>query len=174
MELALNEMKIQSKKLLKQFHANQIDSPMIQRQVARENIVNMQLKHALQIIANYYGFESWQQAHQVLSGNQTWFEGMSLGSLFYSRACEALTNHWFGDYVSALNMLNQLPTRHYLLPYKHQYLVVQPDYMALIMDLAPAEPMLRKLNFDLAKGYGSSAWDQLANSVLRHRARYRS
>jgi len=170
MELALNEMKIQSKKLLKQFNLNRVESQVVLKLISKQKLLEMQLKHAQHVVALYYGFADWQHAHQVLSAKNNWQEAMRLGSIFYSSACQALTNHWFSDYTSASEMLAKLGSGHFLVPYKHQYLVVQTDFMSLVMDLTSAQPWLEQLDKDLVKGYGSREWDQLALNALRHRA----
>ena len=73
MELALNEVKTQAKKLLK---ALKIDSNLkLSMEIPLKKVglslpAEIKLKHCLAIISQQLGFDNWHHAQDILSGTQ--------------------------------------------------------------------------------------------------------
>jgi hypothetical protein len=93
----------------------------------------VQLKHCLVLVAQEFGFSTWLQANQVLSGQG---QPQDFGTLLYGKSCGGF-NTWFADYQEALDVHHQ--TQGYLLAYKRQYFIVGPDFIQ-DLGLNPKDP----------------------------------
>jgi len=72
----------------------------------------LKLKHALQIIANQYGFASWHNLKAYFEKTRLTVFPMHSGFL----------NHWFANYKEAKSYLHGHP-QDFLLPYKNHFVV---------------------------------------------------
>ena len=127
---ALTEVKILAKKHLKACQAGDavaLDkfAPLMTKQVLTQQ--NIQLKHCQSLLARELGFTDFNHFQRVLSGQAQ--IGEDLGTLFHSRRCDSLLNHWFSVFDEAQAFLQQSPQM-VLLPYKKQFFVVNgADYL---------------------------------------------
>jgi hypothetical protein len=98
-------------------------------------------RHCLAVVARELGFRGWPHAVQVLSGTGT----TDAGTLLYPRRCGAHINIWCASYDQA----KRIRARHggFLLGYKHQYLVVDDDYMTTL-GVDPDDPDLDMIGRD--------------------------
>ena len=164
MQLAIEEVKIRAKKLLKQLRSGQ-SLGWITVQRASED---WQLKHIQLLLARQLGFGDWQHAHQILSGAVHGDAKVDFGQLWYERACGTLVNHWFADYQEARQTLHTLED-HCLYPFRHQFVVAAPLYAELLGLPALTSPEWQQTNRDLVKGYGGSGWQQLTLRRICHK-----
>lgn len=118
----LNECKTQAAILLKQIRTTaKIDAktfsslaklPFFIEADAAKIVKNIKLKHALYLIANKYGFKSWNNLKAYFEiTSQTTF-------VFHS----GFLNQWFASYTDAKSYLNANP-QEFLLVYKNQFVV---------------------------------------------------
>ncbi len=102
---------------------------------------NMQLKHALKVIAIENGFESWLdlkiQIHFIVGG---------------------YLNLWFADYAEAKTYLNSKGG--FLLPYKKQFFICNANYIKQI-GFEPDDPEWQKIGYDWAVPADQAAWQRL-------------
>jgi hypothetical protein len=172
MEIALNEVKTQAKKLLK---AIKTDTALQQKLAVPlktfqlESIEALQLKHCLTLVSQQLGFSSWHHAQTILSGSQTLANRPDMGTAFYTKACGGLINLWFADYLQAKAVLNNQATTRWLLPYQKQFIVVEKDYLDLLKMSEGCEKWWHDINHDLYGGYNSPAWDNLTYLMIRKR-----
>lgn len=117
----------------------------------------LQRKHCLATIGRELGFDNWKSALDCFSG----VEGATYGAFLHPRRCHIFWNIWFADYSEA----KQVRAEHggYLLPYKHQYMIVDNDYIASL-GVDPAADAWKHLNRDWLSGA-----DDNARGVLAHR-----
>ncbi|ABI39049.1 conserved hypothetical protein [Shewanella sp. MR-4] len=127
---ALTEVKILAKKHLKACQAgdavalDKLASLMNKQGLTQQDI---QLKHCQSLLARELGFTDFNHCQRVLSGQAQ--IGEDLGTLFHSRRCDSLLNHWFSVFDEAQAFLQQSPQM-VLLPYKKQFFVVNgADYL---------------------------------------------
>ena len=171
MNLAINELKIQAKKMLK---AIKVGGSLIDKQQRQLKTFNLdftqeiKLKHCHFIIATKYGFDSWQHAQQVLSGSAVTKVTMNMGILFHSSRCDALINLWFASYEEAYIALAVDQQNRWLIPYKQQYIVVNKEYLKILGIGEGFDEQWHNINHDLVKGYNSESWDTLATAVLKN------
>ncbi|NQZ80010.1 MAG: hypothetical protein HRT52_03230 [Colwellia sp.] len=171
MNLAISELKIQAKIMLKAIKAGGSLLTKQQRQLRTLNLESTQeikLKHCHFLIAKKYGFDSWQHAQQILSGDELSNSMMNMGTLFHSSRCDALINLWFANYKEAQEALAIDEQNRWLIPYKQQYIVVNKEYLKMIgLDRGFDQHWLN-IQHNLVKGYGSDSWDILAVAALKN------
>ncbi len=141
----VQELKIQSKKLLKQSPV----SPDLLRLCQNESL---QLKHCQRFIARQYGFFDWEHARQVLSCeslNQSNTSAKGYGTFWYRDQCSVLLNHWCRHYEEAKDVLHS--EGGYLLPYKKQFVVVKQQYLELL-GVDADDPLWSVLGNDWCQG----------------------
>jgi|GEM_PF-4226683 len=172
MELALNEIKIQAKKL---FKALKVDSalqntlqPSLQK-LALDNVEDLKLKHCLKLVAQQLGFVNWQEAQDILSGDTTPREVSNMGTYFYPAGCGAFINEWFSDYQQAKLVLAKQPSSKWLLPYKHQFVIVGADYINVFKLDQKLMHLWSEIEHDMVSSYGTPMWDQLSCAVIKTR-----
>jgi len=171
MNLAISELKIQAKILLKTLKSGENLSTKMQRQIEMLNMNNSQdfkLKHCHYLVAKKYGFDNWQDAQQVLSGEKLTDTVMKMGTLFHSSRCDALINLWFSQYEEAQLALSLDKTNRWLIPYKNQYIVVNNEFLKMLGIDKGFDEHWRNIGHDLVKGYNSDSWDKLALAVLKN------
>ncbi|WP_196140782.1 hypothetical protein [Aliikangiella sp. G2MR2-5] len=125
----IEELKIQSKKLLKSIRTDTSEPQVksFQKYISGKKSGNpIQLKHCQNYIAQHYGFDDWLHARRVLEcENQQLLQ--DYGTFWYSSRCSSLLNHWCNTYREALELLNQHGG--FLLPYKNQFIVVENNFL---------------------------------------------
>jgi hypothetical protein len=171
MNLALNELKVQAKVMLKEIRSEVNISTKTQRQLKLlklNMIAEVKLKHCQFLIAKQYGFDSWQHAQQIFSGSALPNEERNMGTLFHSPRCDALINLWFADYESALEALYVDTKNRWLVPYKKQYIVVNREYLKMVGLDNDFDEHWHNIDHDLVSGYCSESWDKLALAVLKN------
>jgi hypothetical protein len=174
MELAINEVKTQAKKLLRALKAddnlaNKMKIPF--KKVAISSVEELKLKHCLSLVSLELGFANWHEAHAVLSGTTETLEGVNMGTFLYPQACGGFINEWYANYQEAKESLASSANKKWILPYKNQYIVVKQEYIS-VFNLAPAlMPLWREMNNDLVLGYKTLPWDQLIKAVIKNKRR---
>jgi len=171
MNLALSELKVQAKMMLKKIRSEVNISTKIQRQLKLLKLgmtAEIKLKHCHLLIAKQYGFDSWQHAQQVLSASDLPNETMNMGTIFHSSRCDALINLWFVTYTEAESALAIDQKNRWLVPYKQQYIVVNKEYLKMIGIDNGFDEQWRNISHDLIKSYGSECWDKLALAALKN------
>ncbi|WP_100642501.1 hypothetical protein [Alteromonas facilis] len=167
MGLALSELKIRAKKLLKRSASEDVISPQFAKIIKRQNwdmTRTLRLKDCQNLLAIQCGFSNWQSAHKTLSGEDV----RSAGSFLHSVSCDALLNHWFASYDEAANVL-QKDSAQYLVPYKHQFVVARFEYLKALGMANDDKSDLAQIAHNFVTGYGSAAWDRLAMRVVIHK-----
>ncbi|MBB1486196.1 hypothetical protein [Oceanospirillum sediminis] len=141
-----------------------------QHNAAQQNIAEqkvIQLKHCQRYIARQFGFSDWEHARQVLScesyfaehGPQGRFDHrQGYGEFWYPGRCTTFLNHWCRDYSEALTVHQQQGG--YLLPYKHQFMVVQQDFIQAL-GLDANDPIWQRIGYNWCEG-NQSVRQQLA------------
>ncbi len=174
MELAINEVKIQAKKLLKTL---KIDSDLqlaMQRslnKLALTSLDELKLKHCLTIVSQQLGFDNWHHAQCALSGKNKASEPLNMGTFFYPKGSGAFINEWFVNYQEARNTLTNKAKSKYLLPYKNQFIVVTKDCISLFKLDEELMLLWADIDHDLVGSYNSLAWDMLASKIIKNRPR---
>ena len=163
--LALSELKIRAKKLLKRQQSEDVIGTYFSATLKKKHWTDkdtIQLKDCQNLMAIRCGFDDWHHATKVLSGR----EGKDVGTFFHTNACEAFINLWFADYSEALSALGD---GKFLVPYKRQYVVVDPAYLHAIgiSNTVIAECLSGHPN--IAGNYGTELWDKIAEVVVRHK-----
>jgi hypothetical protein len=172
MEIAINEVKTQAKKLLKAFKTDHTLQQKMALQFKKnhlETISKVQLKHCFTLISQQLGFIDWHHAQRVLSGNAQLENQPDMGTTFYKSACGGLLNQWFSDYEQAKAALAMQPSTSWLIPYQKQFIVVTRDYLKALNINEDYEKCLQTIGHDLFAGYNTQAWDNLAYIVIRNR-----
>lgn len=172
MELALNEVKIQAKKLLKALKVDSDIQRAMQRplnKLALTSLDELKLKHCLTIVSQQLGFENWHHTQCVLSGRNKSSEPLNMGTFFYPKGSGAFINEWFANYSEAKSTLTNKAKSKYLLPYKNQFIVVTKNYISLFKFDEKLMLLWAEIKHDLVESYNSLAWDKLACDVIKNR-----
>jgi hypothetical protein len=174
MELALNEVKIQAKKLLKAIKTDSNLLPTMKLPLKKLDVpisAEIKLKDCLNIIAHQLGFENWYQAQVVLSGSNKNVQGLDMGTFFYPRGADIFINEWFANYQQAKNTLLEKAGEKWLLPYKKQFIVVKSNYISTFKLDKKLILLWTDLDHDMVDGYKSKAWDKLACEIIKNRSK---
>lgn len=166
MNKALSELKIRAKKLCKA--VKQAEPDAIKRMAkydkkSAESQNTVKLKNCQYVVAREAGFQDWQHGHVVLSGERN--DNESWGTIWHSPRCDVFLNLWFANYAEAATYLAEHPT-HYLLPYKHQFMVVKQDFIQALGLYDDCSSDWQLLDHDLVANYGHPSWDELARKRL--------
>ncbi len=170
MELAVNETKIQAKRLLKTLKSKQallVKHPLLKK-MGVTNPEELKLKHTLALIAVQLGFAHWQQASAVLSGHGQTHSPVNMGTLFYPVAGHGLTNEWFADYKSAQLVFNKHKNK-WLFPYKNQFIVVDRNYLNAFNFSDEITSKFHQIDNDMHGSYNSHLWDEITCAVIKNR-----
>lgn len=173
MELAINEVKTQAKKLLKALNENPYLVNLMNQPLKRSSassISQLKLKHCLFIVSQQLGFDNWQHAHEVLSGNKT-STPFKMGSFFYPKSCYAFINEWFTNYQQAKSILMENEQSKWLLPYKNQYLIVKSDYIKMFKLDEVTSSLWLETSHDMVQSYNTIAWDKITSEIIKHRVK---
>lgn len=170
MEIALNEVKIQAKRLLKWIKLNSQLPAMNKKHLIglpSDNIDAFKLKHCLIITARKLGFKNWHHCQQILQGTDCIPADLDMGTIFHTSRCDVFINQWFATYNEAKILLDSQPKSYYLLPYKKQFVVVKKQYLKELGVTDDFDNVLNELNFDLYHSYNSIVWDKLAAHIIK-------
>lgn len=166
----IEELKIQSKKLLKSWRQDNNSSHVnsLKKQYSHSF---PQLKLCQHYIAHYYGFSDWLHAKNTLDCQWSLEsdEAQSVkdfGTFWYSNQCVTLLNRWCSTYQEAIGLLEQ--TEGFLLPYKQQYMVVSSDFVKAL-NMSPKDEGWRIINFNWCHGQ-IMARQRLALSRIQNNA----
>ena len=174
MELALNEVKTQAKKLLK---ALRLDNDLLLtmklslKKLSLSTLDDLKLKHCLTIVSQQLGFDNWHHAQAILSGNEKISDSMDMGSFFYPKGCGGFINEWFADYQQAKSTLVNKTEAMWILPYKNQFVVVKKDYVSLFNIDEKLIALWSEVGHNMVESYNSLAWDKLACEVIKNRSK---
>ncbi|GHF99131.1 hypothetical protein [Thalassotalea marina] len=171
MELAINEIKLQAKKLHKRLKSGEMITAKIEKQLTRlnTNLTELKLKHCLTIVSQQLGFVHWHQAHQFFSGISENNTPLNWGTYLYPEQNDVFINEWFADYSQAKIVLEKHPQIKWLLPYKQQFIVVEKDFIDRFKLDPQATELWRFINHDLKASYNSKAWDHVTAAILKQR-----
>jgi len=174
MELALNEVKTQAKKLLKAIRLNSdlkltLARPL--KKLALTSLEELKLKHCLTLVAHQLGFDNWHHAQDVLSGSRTPVDTLDMGTLFYPKGADGFINEWFADYQQAKDTQINQDKLKWLLPYKKQFIVVKQEYILAFKFDKKLMLLWADIDHDMVDGYKSVAWDKLTCAIIKNRPR---
>lgn len=155
----IQELKIRARKRHKSLLAgDRIVFERLQRRFPKAS--EFKLKHSLHLVAYENGFADWPMALRYLSGASE--TSGDCGSFWYSQKCMTLLNHWFANYNEAEGFRANSDV-FCLVPYKHQFIVVDENYMSMIgCDHEAVNPKDR----DFVASYGGDSWDKMVWSRL--------
>jgi hypothetical protein len=126
------------------------------------NAVDLRLRDCLHAVARNVGFTHWDHARRVLAGMAR--SGDDMGGFWYAPRCGVLINQWYADPDVAREAHGL--TGGFLLPYRHQYMVVQ-DYFIRELGLDPVDAAWAEVRYDLVSHYGCAAWASLCTHRLK-------
>lgn len=172
MEIALNEIKIQAKKLLKKLKKDSELKPVMERSLKKLSLTSLdelKLKHCLTIVSQQLGFENWHHAKEVLSGDNKQLDALNMGTFFYPKSGGAFINEWFASYQQAKTALATKGQAGWLLPYKNQFIVVTQNYIDTFKLDKKLNPLWIEVNQNMVDSYNSLAWDKLACEIIKNR-----
>lgn len=167
MNALTTELKTRARLLLRQLqndeHVAKKRALQLSRQQHWELQTEWQLQHCLNLVAAEAGFQHWQHASSVLSGEAP--AGADMGDFWHGREVDGLSNRWFASYAEASAQLQADPGA-YLLPYRRQYLLATADYLAAL-GVSSAAEYWQACGRDLVRAYGGVAWQALALQRLQ-------
>jgi hypothetical protein len=174
MELAVNEVKTQAKKLLKALRLNNellLTMKLPLKKLSLSSLDDLKLKHCLTIVSQQLGFDNWHHAQNTLSGNIEAGTALSMGTFLYPKGCGVFINQWFADYQQAKNTLINTEKDKWLLPYKNQFIVVEKEFISLFNIDNELMMLWKEIDQNMAEGYNSLAWDRLAREIIKNRSK---
>ena len=152
MHSAIEELKTRADLVLAQAKKGDADVlarlnqlPPLRALSVRERSQAVKRKHALWLVAREFGFQTWNQAKAVLSGEEG---DHDFGTLLYPKQCFAYLNHWYANHGEA-SKCRELQGG-FLLVYKRQYLVVEAQYIRSL-GLDPDDPDWNLMGRDWAQ-----------------------
>jgi hypothetical protein len=159
---ALEELKIQAKKLLKSTTPPEKLLTFIQPNQP------LQLKHCQQFIAQKYGFRHWNQARLALTESENHLtdnttDASRFSAFWYSPRCATLLNHWCANYADAQKV--QAEQGGTILPYKSQFVVADEPYLNCV-GLTQNNELLSAINHDFMQANASIRQQLLLKRVL--------
>ena len=166
---ALKELEIRADLILSKARSGEPDAltrlaklPGLKKWTTKELPEQVKRKHALNLIANEFGFSSWSVARNILTGKPE----DDFGTLLYPRACFGYLNNWYSNYEEALACREGV--KDYLLAYKRQFLVVSEDYISTL-GLDPQDPDWEKIGRDWARPSDIEARTRLYTQLITSR-----
>jgi hypothetical protein len=119
-------------------------------------------KHCLTVIAKELGFDGWQHAVRVLEGS----DGQNFGTLLHGPGAAGHWNIWSASYEEA----KSIRAEHggYLLPYKHQFMIVDRHYIESL-GLDPDDANWERMGKDWVAPYSLEARAVLCEKLVRCR-----
>jgi len=124
----------------------------------------LQRRHCLSVVARELGLSGWSHAVAVLSRPET----EDFGTLLYPPGCSAHWNIWSASYDEA----RQIRSEHggYLLPYKHQFVIVDRDFIDTL-GLDPEDDDWTRIGRDWPRAADLIARQRLCAAAVRSRMR---
>ena len=119
-------------------------------------------RHALSALARALGFDGWPHAKAVLSGDAV----RDRGVLMFREHGGAYWNIWSADYDEAARIRREHGG--YLLPYKHQFMVVEAPFVASL-GLDPDDPDWDAIGRDWLAPADRAAWSRLTHAAIEAR-----
>lgn len=121
----------------------------------------LQRRHCLATVAHELGLSGWSHLTALLEGDSEDF-----GTLLHAPACYAHWNIWFAAYEEA----REVRAEHggFLLPYRHQFVVVDADYVRTL-GLDPEAPEWAGIGRDWVQPGDPSARARLVEQVVQAR-----
>lgn len=92
-----------------------------------ETIASMQLKTAFNVIAIENGYQTWTELKNELDQAAVHSTLAVINDQFYPKGLTTYWNIWFAKYSQAKKVLAE--GKGYLLPYKHQYFIVEEHFV---------------------------------------------
>jgi hypothetical protein len=119
-------------------------------------------RHCLAVVAREIGFDGWTDATRALGDT----EDAQFGALLYPPSVWGHWNIWCASHDEAKRVRSEHGG--YLLTYKHQYLVVDADYIDA-MGLDRHDPDWALIGRDWAVPNDRAARQRLADKIVRQR-----
>ncbi len=116
-------------------------------------------RHCLHAVARRVGFRNWTHARDVLERT----ESIDRGTLMYRNTHGAITNIWCASYAEAKQA--RAVSSGFLLPYKHQFQIVQAPYIEWL-GLEPGDPDWDAIGRDWIEPTNVDAWTRITDSRL--------
>jgi hypothetical protein len=132
----------------------------------------LQLKHALTVIAVENGYESWVELKSALDAAAETSPLAKIADQFYpnGKALSAFWNNWFANYKKA--KLVHRETGGFLLPFRNQFFICEPYFVDEI-GLPSSIPEWKEIGFDWVHPENVRAWLHLNDryaTLLKKRA----
>jgi hypothetical protein len=170
MKIALNEIKIQAKKLLKTLKSD--GKATLHRSLKKLSLTTLdelKLKHCLTIVSQQLGFTNWHHAQEVLSGDKKQLDALDMGTFFYPDSGGVFINEWFASYSQAKTAFLDKVKPCWLLPYKNQFIVVTQDYINIFKFDKKLTLLWSDVDNNMVEGYNSLAWDKITCEIIKNR-----
>ena len=185
----LTELRIQAQRLLKQLRSSDGSERAqaatrfrrlrslagAERELAAGAVATVRLKHALAVIAEENGYDSWVALKAALEASPSLRNGSDridelerAGSLWYSTGLDVFLNQWFARHADARAALDRQGG--FLLPYRQHFYVCQPGLIKAL-GLDPEDPDWRRIGFDCARPEDPEAFERLRARRRRALAR---
>ena len=119
----------------------------------------VQRRHCLRAVARRVGFDSWAQARGVLEGEPN----SDRGTFMFRESGGAISNIWSASYAEAKEL--HAGAGGFLLPYRHQFQVVQGPYVKWL-GLDPLDADWELVGHDWLAPRDVDAWRRLAGQRL--------
>lgn len=174
--LWLEEYKTQASLLLKKLHSS--DSQLVSEVASRfqklpyfsalslDEIVKperIKRKHALAVIAQEHGFESWGDFKQHLERKDKLAQLRGdYHTLHYPPRCRGFILEWHADYAVASQSLGH--SGGYLFPYKKQFFICEAPYIAEL-GLDPDDADWERIGYNWVKPNDPEAWQRLNHKL---------
>lgn len=126
----------------------------------------LQRKHGLAVVARELGFDGWQHAIAMLTGQG----GDDHGTVLYPRECWGHWNIWSASYEEARGIREEHGG--YLLPYKHQFFIVEGNFIDTI-GLDPEDEDWARIGRDWVRPADPEARTRLYVKLIQARLRAR-
>lgn len=121
-------------------------------------------RHCLATLARELGFQAWPHAKAVLGGEPV----TDYGTLLHRERGGAYWNLWLASYDEAKDVRAEHGGT--LLPYRRQFLVVEPPYLEAL-GLDPADPDWERIGRDWVRPAEREAWTRLTSAAIDARLR---
>jgi hypothetical protein len=123
--------------------------------------VQVQRKHCLAAVARELGFQGWEHASRVLSGEES---EPDYGELLCPKNAGAFLNDWFATYEDARAV--HVERGGYLLAFKRQAFIAGRDYIATTLAIDPDDRDWQAIGFDWLRPRDFVARRRLYGKVL--------
>ena len=122
---------------------------------------SIQRKHCLAAVARELGFQGWEHASRVLSGEES---EPDYGELLCPKNAGAFLNDWFATYEDARAV--HVERGGYLLAFKRQAFIAGRDYIATTLAIDPDDRDWQAIGFDWLRPRDFVARRRLYGKVL--------